>query len=579
MYGTPFRFSLLSGGARRPQWIPDWSGRSARRGSRRRIAAWLTLTTVGLVVVGLSGCGSIVKTTASVEAATGGLTVNPSSVSFGSVAAGQTASASVALSNVSSDTIQVSQISVSGTGFQQVNAGTMPLNLDPGDTYNVVVEFAPTAAGAASGQITVTSTAAGQGTVAVSMSGTGTAASSTRPVSVLDDLSCSYSAMTGSGTDNCTVTLNGAAPSGGVSVSLSSNSSSVKVPATVTVPANANSAKFQATVDAVAAAATGTLTATAGGVTETFPLKLNAADRVLSASLTSLAFGSVTVDSSQQQALVLSSAGTESLTISAASLTGSGFSVAGGSFPITLNPNQEVVLQVQFAPTSAGAATGQLTISSNATSGATIQIGLSGTGTTGSSSPTGTGAILSVNATTVAFGNVSLNTPATQSVTLSSTGTSAVTVSAATVTGTGFTLAGGSFPITLNPGQSAVLNVVFNAAAVGAATGQLSIASNSTTGATTVVALTGAGVSTVTYTVDLTWSAPASSADPVAGYHVYRSTGTSASFQLLNTSVNVPTTYADTTVQSGQTYVYAVTSVDASGAESSDSNLFTVTIP
>lgn len=579
MYGTPFRFSLLPGGARRQQWIPAWSQRSAQHGSRQRLSAWLALIVTGLVVLGLSGCGSIVKTTAGVEAATGGLTVSPSSVSFGSVAAGQSASATVTLSNGGSDTIQVSQISISGTGFQQVNAGTMPLNLNPGDTYNVVVEFAPTAAGAASGQITVTSTAAGQGTVAVSMSGTGTAASSTQTVAVLDDLSCSYSAMTGSGTDNCTVTLSGAAPSGGVSVTLSSNSGSVKVPATVTVPANASSAKFQATVDAVSAAATGTLTATAGSVTETFPLKLNAADRVLSASLTSVAFGSVTVDSSQQQALVLSSAGTESLTISAASLTGSGFSVAGASFPITLNPNQEVVLQVQFAPTSAGAATGQLTVSSNATSGGSIQIGLSGTGTTASSSPTGTGAILSVNATTVAFGSVSLNTPATQSVTLSSTGSSAVTVSAATVTGTGFTLAGGGFPITLNPGQSAVLNLVFNPAAAGAAAGHLSIASNSTTGATTLVALTGTGLSTTTYAVDLTWNAPASSPDAVTGYHVYRSTGTSGSFVLLNTSVNVPTTYADTTVQSGQTYVYAVTSVDAAGAESSDSNLFTVTIP
>jgi fibronectin type 3 domain-containing protein len=94
-----------------------------------------------------------------------------------------------------------------------------------------------------------------------------------------------------------------------------------------------------------------------------------------------------------------------------------------------------------------------------------------------------------------------------------------------------------------------------------------------------VVALTGTGVTTVTYTVNLTWDAPASSADPVAGYHVYRSTGTTGSFQRLTTSANVPTTYSDKTVQSGQTYRYTVTSVDASGGESGDSNLFTVTIP
>ncbi|MFZ0633042.1 MAG: choice-of-anchor D domain-containing protein [Acidobacteriaceae bacterium] len=577
MYGTPFRFSLFFGGARRARWISEWSGRSVRHASsRRRIAAWLSLTVIGLVVLGLSGCGTIVQATAGQATTAGGLTINPSSVSFGSVAVGQSASASVSLTNGSTSTVQVSQISITGAGFQQVSADSLPVNIDPGDSYNVVVEFVPTAAGAASGQITVVNTAAGGGTVSVALSGTGTTGAN-QPTTLLNGLSCDYGALTGAGTDNCTVTLSGAAPSGGLAVSLASSSSSVSVPASVTVAANANSAEFKATVAAVSSAATGTLTASAGGVNETFALKLNAATRLLNASLTRVSFGSVTVDTSTQQALVLESAGTQALTINAASLTGTGFSVSGGSFPITLNPDQVVVLEVQFAPTSAGAETGQLTITSNSSSGATMEIGLAGTGTATSSS--GAGAILSVNATTVAFGTVSLNTPATQSVTLSSTGSSAVTVSGATVSGTGFTLASGSFPITLNPGQSAVLSVVFNPASAGAATGQLSIASNSTTGATTAVALTGTGASTATYAVDLTWNAPTSSSDAVVGYHIYRATGTGGSFQLLNTSVNVPTTYADATPQSGQTYVYAVTSVDASGVESADSNLFTVTIP
>ncbi len=568
MYGIPVRFWLLPGEARCQQWV-----QSIRHGLRRRTAAAFGLTAVVLVALGLSGCGSIVSSAASVQSTDSGLVVNPSSVSFGSVAVGQTATASISLTNNGTTTIQIAQINISGTGFQQVSADTLPLNLNPGDTYNVVVEFAPAVTGAATGQITVSSTSASA--VGISLSGTGTTADK-QPTTLLNGLSCSFGAMTGSGTDNCTVTLSGAAASGGMTVSLSSNSSSVKVPASVTVAANANKATFQATVSAVSSAQTGTLTASAGGVTETFALKLNAATRVLSTNLTTVAFGNVTVNTSAQHTVILQSVGTEALTINAASLTGTGFTVSGGTFPITLNPNQQVALTVQFAPASAGAVTGRLTITSDA-SGGTMQIAVSGTGTTGSSS--GTGAVLTVNATTVAFGNVTLNTPATQSVTLSSTGTSAVTVSGATVAGTGFTLASGSLPITLNPGQSTVLNLAFNPTAAGAATGELSIASNSTTGATTTVALTGTGVSSVTYTVNLTWDAPTTSSDPVAGYHVYRATGTGASFQLLNSSVNVPTTYSDKTIQSGKTYVYAVTSVDASGAESADSNLFTVTIP
>src|ERR1035441_10041089 len=66
-----------------------------------------------------------------------------------------------------------------------------------------------------------------------------------RRVATLSTLSCSNASMTGSVTDACTVTLSGAAPSGGLSVSLSSSSGAVTVPTTVTVPANATSSGFK----------------------------------------------------------------------------------------------------------------------------------------------------------------------------------------------------------------------------------------------------------------------------------------------------------------------------------------------
>ena len=52
----------------------------------------------------------------------------------------------------------------------------------------------------------------------------------------------------------------------------------------------------------------------------------------------------------------------------------------GGSLPVTLNPAQAVTLQVQFKPTTAAAATGQITISSDSSSGSTTVVALSGTG-------------------------------------------------------------------------------------------------------------------------------------------------------------------------------------------------------
>jgi fibronectin type 3 domain-containing protein len=93
-----------------------------------------------------------------------------------------------------------------------------------------------------------------------------------------------------------------------------------------------------------------------------------------------------------------------------------------------------------------------------------------------------------------------------------------------------------------------------------------------------VVSLSGTGTRT-SYQVDLSWSAPSSSADPVAGYNVYRSTSGSSAFQLLNASVDTQTTYVDTAVQNDFTYDYYVESVDAFGITSVPSTTITVEIP
>lgn len=292
----------------------------------------------------------------------------------------------------------------------------------------------------------------------------------------------------------------------------------------------------------------------------------------LSINPTNLSFGNVLLNTPSTQSITLASTGTASVTISAAAITGSGFTMSGVTFPVTLNPGQSATLNVQFDPTVTGSVTGQVTITSNSSTNGTAVISLSGTGTaTATGTPT-----LSIDATSLSFGNVALNTPSTQSITLTSTGTSAVTVSAATITGAGFTLSGITFPVTLNPGQSATLNVQFDPTVTGAVTGQVTIASNSSTGSTTTVGLTGTGV---TYSVDLSWTAPSSSSDPVAGYFVYRALSGSSSFQALNSTANTTTAFVDSTVASGQSYQYYVTSVDSSGNQSVPSNTSTVAIP
>ena len=377
----------------------------------------------------------------------------------------------------------------------------------------------------------------------------------------LNGLSCSSASMTGAGTDNCTVTLSKAAATGGLAVSLASNNSAVTVPGSVTVGAGATTANFTATVSTVSKAQTVTLTASANSVAQTFGLQLNTSVPTLSAL--SCTNGSMT------------GSGTDSCTVPLNT------AAPTGGFTVSLASNNSDVTVPASVTVAAGATTASFTatVSSVSTSQTvTLTASANGTAETFALQLGASVSTLSIEATSIAFGDVVLNSPATQSLTLSSTGTAPVTVSAATVTGTGFTASGVTFPLTLNPNQTATLSVQFDPTVAGAATGQLTITSNSSTGTSAVVSLSGTGAAT-TYEVNLNWDAPTSSPDPVAGYNVYRSPSGAYSYAQLNSSEVAQAAYTDTSVQAGQTYDYIVESVDASGVTSAPSNMASVTLP
>jgi len=100
----------------------------------------------------------------------------------------------------------------------------------------------------------------------------------------------------------------------------------------------------------------------------------------------------------------------------------------------------------------------------------------------------------------------------------------------------------------------------------------ISNANNSPAGVT----LSGSGFTPVAHFVDLSWQASASTVD---GYRIYRSTQSGTGYQLINGSLVPGLTFTDSTVQSGQTYFYVVTAVDAVGSESMFSNEATAPVP
>ena len=102
----------------------------------------------------------------------GSLTASPSSLSFGSTAVGATSTSTVTLSNPGSAAVSMTSAGVTGPFSEGNNCGT---SLAAGGSCTVTVAFTPTAAGAASGTLTVNSSAA-DSPLTVALTGTGTSA-------------------------------------------------------------------------------------------------------------------------------------------------------------------------------------------------------------------------------------------------------------------------------------------------------------------------------------------------------------------------------------------------------------------
>ena len=429
-----------------------------RVGRASRYLMYLGLAIGLCVLLAFAGCGT--------STPIGELRAAQTAVNFGAVAVGQSGTATVSFVNSGTGAVEVSKVTITGQPFRIAGHVSFPASVAAGATLSLPVEFTPTKSGEAAGTVTLAADVTTGQLPSVSLSGLGVQAI-TEPgpasTAALDGISCKSTTLTGAGSDSCSVVLSAVASSG-MTVSLSSNNPAISVPGTVTVPANATSVAFTVTVAAVTSAETAVLTASANGVSEQVAIQLNPLESILSASAANVGFGNVSVNSQMTQTLILTSTGGLPVTISGAIVTGTGFSLGGIAVPVTLNPGQSITLDLGFMPTAVGNEVGQLTVTSNATSGATIVVTLGGTGAIG-------------------------------------------------------------------------------------------------------------------YQVNLTWNAPATSADAVSGYHVYRSAAGASSYQLLSSTVLNTTVFTDSAIQGGQTYNYFVTSVDGSGVESTHSNTYTVTIP
>jgi hypothetical protein len=325
-------------------------------------------------------------------------------------------------------------------------------------------------------------------------------------------------------------------------------------------------AKFSPTT---AGALTGNMSITANtnpSVT-TIPLSGTGTTGGITVNPSSVAFGNVTVTAPNSQTIVLQNNGSSAVTISQATVSGAGFSMSGLSVPATIAAGSSTTFNVAFGPAAAGAVSGSVSLVSNAP-GSPTAIPLSGTGVTVTR-------LLGSSASSLTFGNVAVGSNSAQNITLTNNGNSTVTIGSVSVTGAGYSSSGVMTGQTIGAGQTATLGVTFTPTTTATVSGNVTVTSNATNSPINI-SLSGTGAQVVAHSASLTWTASTSS---VVGYNVYRSTTSGGPYTLITGSPVAGTSFTDTSVQAGVTYFYVVTSVDANGGESVNSNEASSTIP
>ena len=288
---------------------------------------------------------------------------------------------------------------------------------------------------------------------------------------------------------------------------------------------------------------------------------------VMSVVPASVSFGSVALGDTASQSVTITNGGGSSLTVTQASAAAAGVTITGMPLPITIAAGKQASFNVIFSPKAAGAVSGKISVMSDVSSSPST-VSVSGMGMAAT-------ALLTTSASGLSFGNVQVGKSSALSVTLTNSGNSNVTVSKVVVSGAQFSESGVSAGLILAPGQSTTLDAAFSPVLTGNLSGSVRVDSNATNSPATI-SLSGAGALTASHSVALTWI-PSTSA--VAGYNVYRSEVSGGPYSKLDSNPVAGDSFTDTSVQSGLTYFYVVTSVTSTGLESTDSIQASATIP
>jgi len=528
-----------------------------------------TGTVSGNLAIANTGSSPTVNVALSAGSVTEGtVTPSPSSLNFGSIQVGYKQTLAETLINSGGSSLKVTQVTATGAGIS-VSGLSLPLTLAAGQSQAFSVTFAPRTAGTVNGNLAIANTGSTP-TVNVAI----TAGSQTAGVITPSPSSLNFGSVqvgsnqalpqTLTNTGGSTATVTQVNPTGtGFSVS------------GLSLPLILAAGQSQSFNVIFAPASTGSSTGNLAIISDASNSPVNVAlsgtglaAGALTPNPSSLSFGNVQVGNNQQLSETITNTGGVNVSISQATITGTGFSMTAWA-PLVLTPGQHYTFPVTFTPPSPANDSGNVSIISNA-SNPNLSVPLSGTGT-----PVPQGQ-LAVTPTTLNFGNVAVGTNAQLQGTLTAS-VASVTVTSDTLNGSAFALSGlSSYPIVIPAGQHVQFTVTFTPPGTGVASGSLSFFSNASN-SPTVESLTGTGTPPPQHSVNLSWTA--STSPSIIGYNIYRGVKSGGPYSKINSVLNASTLYTDTTVADGLTYYYVTTAVNSSNTESAYSNQTTAVIP
>jgi hypothetical protein len=502
--------------------------------------------------------------------ADGVLQASPPSISFGRVQTGTRQKQSVTIRNTGRSPVAITQapIIAEGTSGFATNDLALPLTLAAGESRTFEVSFQPQSIGSFSGHMEFTNNGE-VSPVLIGFSGTGVTPGKlvTTPTSFsfgdvrIGTTKSQIATILNSG--NEILTLSSAAVS-----DAAFNLTGLLLPLTL-APHQSTSFVVQF-APLVGGTNNGNLSLLLGGTTTAVDAALSGtavSPAPLIATSMNLTFRPLAVGATQTLTETLQNIGGSKVTVSQAWITGTAFSIAGPTLPVTLGPGESLSFRVNFAPKVNGHFKGSASFISDA-SDPSLMVSFDG-------SATGTLGQLIVNPGSVNVGTVAVGDRSTRTGTLTAQGAS-VTITDANPGGSEFSISGLKFPVTISAGQSVRFGVTFNPQASGYASASASFASsaeNSPTAATFI----GKAVAPQAHSVDIAWT-PSVSPD-ITGYNIYRAIyGTSCeAYSQVGSSANM--TYTDAEATGGITYCYAITAVNSIDQESGYSSPVQVEVP